>query len=263
MRPVLDEHGEVINLEAQHKDRAGSIVEEFMIATNRAVVQALDRAGLPSILRVVRTPAHWDLIVTYAGERGATLPDQPDSAALSAFLDRMRREQPESYHEISLAIVKLIGRGEYVAHEPGQKPVGHFGLATEQYGHATAPNRRFADLATQRLLAPLLLNAKAPYSPEDVDAIARRCSHMEAEADKIERRVRKSIAAALLAHRTGERFRGIITKSNGKDVYVHIFHPPVEGMVVRGGSGLSVGDRVEVRLLRVDIRQSFIDFTVA
>jgi len=259
-RPVLDEHGDVVGLEPHRQDRAGAIIEEFMIAANRAVVGALDRAGLPSILRVVRTPEQWDRIVEYAAGLGGDLPEQPDERALSEFLDRMRRERAAEFHEISLAIVKLIGRGEYVAHKPGDKPVGHFGLALEAYGHATAPNRRFADLATQRLLAPLLDGAKPPYELEDVQAIAQNCSAMERQADKVERRVRKSIAAALLSHRIGQAFQGVVTKAQPDATYVHIFHPPAEGMVVRGERGLRVGAKVHVRLLRVDVERSLIDF---
>jgi VacB/RNase II family 3'-5' exoribonuclease len=259
-RPVLDEQGEVIGLEAHAQDRAGAIIEEFMIAANRAVVKLLDGAGLPAIMRVVRQPREWPRIVEYAAGFGGSLPDQPDEAALSEFVDRMRRERPREFHEISLSIIKLIGHGEYVAHKPGDKPLGHFGLALEAYGHATAPNRRYADLATQRLLAPLLSDAKAAYEMEDVEAIAQACTLMEKQADKVERRVRKSIAAALLSHRVGQTFQGVVTKASPGGAFVRIFHPPAEGMVVRGGTMLRVGDKLPLRLLHVDVEQSLIDF---
>src|SRR5439155_8454360 len=219
------------------QDRAGAIIEELMIAANRAVVQELDKAGQPGILRVVRQPEHWDRIVEYARARGAQLPPEPDSAALARFLERMKKERPGEFHEISLALIKLIGHGEYVAHRPGEKPIGHFGLATNRYGHSTAPNRRYADLATQRLLAPLLQRGTSPYSFEDVDGITQRCSVMEKQAQKVERRVRKSIAAALLSHRIGQRFEGIVTKARADGCFVHVFRPPVEGMIVKGAEG--------------------------
>ena len=262
-RPVLDEHGQVVGLEARLQDRAGAIIEELMIAANRAVVQLLAKAGLPSILRAVREPEHWPEIAEYAAGFGGSLPQQPDDGALAAFLDRIRRERPQEFHEVSLAIIKLIGHGEYVAHTPGDKPVGHFGLALEAYGHATAPNRRFADLATQRLLGPLLADDKPDYEIEDVAAITERCTCMEKQADKVERRVRKSIAAALLSHRLGHTFQAVVTKASPNATFARIFHPPAEGMVVRGGESLRVGQKVTLRLLSVDVEQSLIDFALA
>ncbi len=262
-RPVLDEQGEVVGLERRRQDRAGAIIEELMIAANQAVVRELDRAGLPALLRVVRQPEHWDQIVEYARARGARLPNEPDSAALASFLERMRRERHGEFQEISLALIKMIGRGEYIAHHPGEKPVGHFGLATNRYGHATAPNRRYADLAAQRLLAPLLGRGRPPYSFVDLQAIAQRCSLMEKQAQKVERRVKKSIAAALLSHHIGQRFEGIVTKAAADACYIHVFHPPAEGMVVRGAERLRVGDKVKVRLVAVDVERSWIDFDAA
>jgi len=261
-RPVLNEQGEVVGLERRGQDRAGAIIEELMIAANQAVVRELDRAGLPSVLRVVRQPEHWDQIVAYAAARGSKLPSQPDSAALAGFLERMKRERASEFHEISLALIKLIGRGEYVAHRPGEALIGHFGLATNRYGHATAPNRRYADLATQRLLAPLLKTGSQPYAFEQVQAIAGRCSWMEKQAEKVERRVRKSIAAALLSDRIGQPFQGIVTKARPEGTFIHVFHPPVEGMIVRGAERVRVGDKVRARLVHVDVERSYIDFEV-
>src|SRR5581483_1316899 len=185
LKPLLGPDGEVIGLEPRVQDRAGAIIEELMIVANRAVVRHLDQARLPSLLRVVRQPRHWDQIAEYAAARGVILPAEPDSAALAKFLDTMRERRPRDFHEISLAIIKLIGRGEYVARRPGERPIGHFGLATSEYGHATAPNRRYPDLIMQRLLA----GDKAAAEFDELDLLARHCSTMEAQAEKVERRV--------------------------------------------------------------------------
>ncbi len=256
LRPVLDPQGQVVGLEPREQDRAGAIIEELMIAANETVVRYLEANGTPAILRVVRNPEHWDRIVEYAAGRGVQLPAGPDSKALSDFLQRMRERRPHEFHEISLAIVKLIGRGEYVARQPGTPPVGHFGLAAPAYGHATAPNRRYPDVVMQRLLAG------DKFASDGLEEIAAHCSAMERQADKVERRVRKSIAAALIAHRIGDVFEAVVTKATDQGLFVHVFHPAIEGMIVQHHRPARVGDKVRARLLRVDIEQSLIDFAL-
>jgi exoribonuclease-2 len=260
VRATVDAEGHVTGMKAHHQDRAGRVIEELMVASNRAVAHALDRAGLPSLRRVVKQPERWARIVAYAAERGHTLPEVPSSKALSGFVDAMRAERPDELSDISLALVKLMGRGEYVAHAPGQPDVGHFGLATMEYTHATAPNRRYPDLVTQRIIKALAHKARPPYGLGELSAIAAHCSKMEAEAEKVERRVQKSVAAALLQPLLGHLFDGIITGASDKGVFVRVFSPIAEGKVVRNAHGLAVGDKVRVKLLDLDVQKGFIDF---
>jgi exoribonuclease-2 len=260
VRPVVDAAGHVVGLAPHHQDRAGAIVEELMIASNRALAGALDAAGLPSIRRVVKEPERWARIVAYAAERGATLPERPSALALSRFVEEMRRARSHEFAEISLALVKLMGRGQYVAHAPSQPDVGHFGLATNQYTHATAPNRRYPDVITQRLLKALARGQRAPYTVDALAPIAERASLMEAQAQRVERRVQKSAAAFLLAERVGQSFDAIVTGASDKGTFVRTLAPIVEGKVVRGGAGLRVGDKVRVKLRDVSVERGFIDF---
>lgn len=254
------ENGEVVGLAAQKQERAGRIIEELMIATNRAVAHALDAAKVPSIRRVVKAPERWAKIVTYALERGVKLPETPSSVALSEFVDKMRAERPSEMGDISLSIVKLMGRGEYVAHQPGQKEIGHFGLATSEYTHSTAPNRRFCDLVIQRIVKKL--GHGQAYSFDELARIATHASEREAAAQKVERRVQKSAAASLLHARIGEKFEGIITGAADKGTFVRTFHPHAEGKVVKGQDGLRVGDRVTVTLKSTDVERGFLDFVI-
>ncbi|MGZ3405787.1 MAG: RNB domain-containing ribonuclease, partial [Polyangia bacterium] len=260
VRPVMDATGHVTGLVAHHQDRAGRVIEELMIASNRSVARALDKAGLTSIRRVVKQPERWARIVAYAGEHGFTLPPAPSSLALARFVDEMRRTRADEFTEISLAIVKLMGRGEYVAHAPDEPDIGHFGLATMEYAHSTAPNRRYPDLITQRILKAQARQKRQPYSRDELAKIAARCTEMEANAEKVERRVQKSAAAQLLQHRVGSVFSGIITGANDKGTFVRVLEPTAEGKVVRGGQGLAVGQKVQVRLLAVNVEKGFIDF---
>ncbi|MGZ3429133.1 MAG: RNB domain-containing ribonuclease [Polyangia bacterium] len=260
VRPVMDATGHVTGLVAHHQDRAGRVIEELMIASNRSVARALDKAGLTSIRRVVKQPERWARIVAYAGEHGFTLPPAPSSLALARFVDEMRRTRADEFTEISLAIVKLMGRGEYVAHAPDEPDIGHFGLATMEYAHSTAPNRRYPDLITQRILKAQAHKQRQPYSRDELAKIAARCTEMEANAEKVERRVQKSAAAQLLQHRVGSVFSGIITGANDKGTFVRVLEPTAEGKVVRGGQGLAVGQKVQVRLLAVNVEKGFIDF---
>jgi exoribonuclease-2 len=259
-RAQVDEQGRVVAIVPRAEDRASQVVEELMIASNRSAARSLDRGGLPSLRRVVRRPERWPRIVAYAAERGVALPPEPDPLALSRFADRMRIERPDEYAEISLALVKLIGRGEYVAHAVGEPEPGHFGLAATRYTHATAPNRRYADLITQRLLKALAAGQPSPITVEELARVAARCSAQTAAAERVARRVQKSAAAALLSGRVGQDFEGIITGVTDKGVFVRALDPVVEGKVVRGERGLAVGDRVPVRLLATDVQSGFIDF---
>jgi exoribonuclease R len=260
VRPVVDAGGHVTGLVAHHQDRAGRVIEELMIASNRSVARALDKAGLPSLRRIVKQPERWARIVAYAAERGATLPPEPSSQALSRFIEQMRAAHPDEFSEISLAIVKLMGRGEYVAHAPDEPDIGHFGLATMEYAHATAPNRRYPDLVTQRILKAKARGGKQPYRRDELATIAARCTQMEAMAEKVERRVQKSAAAQLLEHRVGSVFSGIITGAGDKGTFVRVFEPTAEGKIVGAAHGLAVGQKVQVRLVDVNVTKGFIDF---
>ncbi len=256
------ENGAVSGIVAEKQTRAGSIIEELMIASNRAVAHALDAAGFSSIRRVVKQPERWAKIVAYAAERGEKLPPEPSSIALSQFVEKMRATHAAEFGEISLSIVKLMGRGEYVAHQPGSQEIGHFGLATAEYTHSTAPNRRYVDLVTQRMIKALARKEKSPYPFDALSAVATHSSEREAAAEKVERRVRKSAAASLLASHVGQHFDGIITGAADKGVFVKVFHPTAEGKVVRGGSGKKVGDKVRVTLRDTNVERGFIDFTI-
>jgi len=260
VRAVVDAHGQVTRLEQHVQDRAGKIIEELMVASNRAVAHILDQAGLPSIRRVVKRPERWARIVSYAAEHGATLPAVASSLSLAQFVDEMRRTRPEQFGEISLALVKLMGRGEYVAHAPHAPDIGHFGLATAEYTHATAPNRRYPDLVTQRSLRALALGQAAPYTFDELNTIAQRCSKMEAEAEKVQRAVQKSAAAQLLAPSVGHTFDGVVTGAGDKGVFVRLLSPCAEGKIVKHQEGLAVGQSVRVRLLDVSVEKGFIDF---
>jgi len=258
-RPVFD--GDALSdLRPDEQNRAKQLIEDLMIAANGAVARYLEARGSPSLRRVLRTPQRWDRIVALAAGLGERLPPQPSSAALEAFLARRRRADPERFPDLSLAIVKLLGAGEYALELPGLPVEGHFGLAVKDYTHSTAPNRRFPDVLTQRLLKAALAGRPAPYGTEELAELARHCTAQEDAAAKVERRVRKSAAALLLAGREGERFDAIVTGAAAKGTWVRIARPAVEGRVVRRYEGLDVGDRVRVELLDVDVERGFIDF---
>ena len=261
-RSVLRADGSV-DVELARKTRASALIEDFMIAANVTMARFLDERGSPSIRRVVKTPERWNRIVALAASRGATLPAVADSAALEAFLAEQRRRDPDHYADLSLSVVKLIGPGEYALHAPGAADAGHFGLATHDYTHSTAPNRRFADLVTQRLLKAVLAGAPPPYDDAALDQIARHCTEREDAARKVERQVRKVAAAASLAGSIGRTFDAIVTGTNDRGTFVRVLAPPVEGRVVRGEQGLDVGDKVRVTLLSTDAARGFIDFGVA
>jgi exoribonuclease II len=258
-RAVYDD-GTLTDLRPDERNRAKDLIEDFMIAANGVSAQFLARKGVASLRRVLRSPERWGRIVVLAAGFGERLPPSPDAAALSAFLHARRLADPARFPDVSLSVVKLLGRGEYVVELPGQHAEGHFGLAVSDYTHSTAPNRRFPDLVTQRMLKAALAGAPPPYASDELAALAQHCTEQEDNAAKVERQVRKSAAALLLASRIGEQFDGIVTGASDKGTWVRIAHPAVEGKVVRGFEGLDVGDRVQVRLLHTDAPRGFIDF---
>jgi exoribonuclease-2 len=209
---------------------------------------------------VVRSPERWQKIVAVAREYGEMLPAEPSASALAAFLAKRRAADPLRFPDLSLVIIKLMGRGEYVVDIPGSAPIGHFGLAVDDYAHSTAPNRRFPDLITQRLLKAALADTNAPYDAAELSALALHCNLQEANAAKVERQVKKSAAALLLGRRVGEAFNGVITGASEKGTYVRIFDPPAEGRVVQHEAGLRVGDAVRVKLVATDFERGYLDF---
>jgi exoribonuclease-2 len=244
----------------ERRNRARELIEDFMIAANGTIARTLSGKRFPVIRRVVRTPERWSRIVEIAQALGEPLPSQPDPRALNQFLLRRQKADPVRFHDLSLSIIKLLGRGEYVASFPGESVIGHFGLAVTQYTHSTAPNRRYPDLITQRLLRAALSDAGVPYSPDQLKALAIHCTQKEDAAQKVERIVQKSAAACLLSTRIGEIFEGIVTGASEKGTWARILNPHAEGRVERGASGLDVGDRVRLKLLRTDPERGFIDF---
>jgi exoribonuclease-2 len=256
--------GDVLSdLRPQEENRAKELIQDFMIAANTATARFLEAKGFPSIRRVLRQPERWPRIVALAAELGQKLPATPDASALQAFLLKRRAADPERFPDLSLAVVKLLGSGEYGVELPGEPTPGHFGLAVKDYTHSTAPNRRYPDLVTQRLVKAALAGAACPYSKAELGELARHCTDQEDDAAKVERQVRKSAAAMLLAPRKGQRFDGIVTGASAKGTWVRIFHPPVEGRVVKGEHGLDVGERVQVQLLSTDVERGYIDFARA
>ena len=248
-------------LEIEEKNRAKEIIEEFMIAANGVTARYLSARKFPSIGRVVRTPKRWDRIVEIAQEHGFKLPYHPDSKALEDFLTKEKAADPLRFPDLSLSVIKLMGSGEYIAELPGDPvPPGHFGLAVRDYTHSTAPNRRYPDLITQRLLKAAMAQHPAPYEKEDLEALGKHCTEEEDAANKVERQVEKSAAAILLESRIGDRFDGIVTGAGPKGTWVRLLHPPIEGKLVHGFEGIDVGDRVRVQLIRTDVERGFIDF---
>jgi exoribonuclease-2 len=252
--------GRIVDLAVVHKNQARDLIEDFMIASNVAIAKFLEARGRSGIRRVVREPERWGRIVELAKRYGTTLPDAPDSLALANFLAERRAADPERFPDLSLSIVKLMGPGIYALDLPGKDPGGHFGLATHDYSHATAPNRRYADLVTQRLVKAALADQPAPYSNEELASVAARCTEREDAENKVERTIRKTAAALLLRDRIGETFDAIVTGANDKGTFVRTIRPPAEGMVVRQHEGFDVGDRVRVKLVGADPNRGFIDF---
>jgi VacB/RNase II family 3'-5' exoribonuclease len=258
-KPVFD--GDQIRaIEIEEKNRAKEIIEDFMVAANGVVARHLSSRKFPSICRVVGTPKRWDRIVEIAGEHKFKLPDIPDSKALEEFLVKEKTADPLRFPDLSLAVIKLLGSGEYIAELPEGNAPGHFGLAVKDYVHSTAPNRRYPDLLTQRLLKAALEGKAVPYSKDELDALAAHCTAAEDAAKKVERQVSKSAAALLLESRIGEQFDSIVTGAAAKGTWVRLLTMPVEGKLVSGFEGIDVGDRIRVQLTSVDVQRGFIDF---
>ncbi len=258
-RPVLITD-QVVGIAPIQKNRATSLIEEFMIAANGVVARTFEAAGVASIRRIVRTPKRWDRIVELAKAKGYTLPAEPDSKALNDLLLTLKQKEPDRFPDISLTVIKLLGPGEYILVKPNQPSPGHFGLAVQDYTHSTAPNRRFPDVVTQRLLKAQLTHSAPPYSEDNLNAIAQRCTEMEDAARKVEREMEKRIAAVALHPHIGQTYPAIVTGVNNYGTFVRILDPHVEGKLVSGGKGLDVGDRVTVKLVATDPERGFIDF---
>jgi exoribonuclease-2 len=259
-RPVFD-GDELKDLAAETRNRAKDIIEDFMIAVNGVTARYLASKNLPSLRRVVRVPKRWDRIIELAAERGATLPREPDSKALDQFLVAAKAADPLRFPDLSLSVIKLLGAGEYVVELPGGSVAGHFGLAVKDYAHSTAPNRRYPDLITQRLLKAAVAGWARPYENDELAALARHCTEAEDAAKKVERQVTKSAAAMLLESRIGEQFDAIVTGASDKGTWVRLLNPPVEGRLASGFAGLDVGTRLRVQLLRTDVERGYIDFS--
>jgi exoribonuclease-2 len=253
-------NGEVQGISARKQNRAGDLIENFMVAANTVMAQTLLKAGVASIRRVVKTPERWPRIVELARLHGGTLPAEPDSKALNDFLQKRKAADPVHYPDVSLAVIKLMGPGEYVLSKPGEAQEGHFALAAQDYTHSTAPNRRFADTVAQRLVKALLAKAPTPYADTELASIARNCTLKEDAARKVERKMNKRIAAVALGHRIGETFAGVVTGVTPKGVFVRVLDPPAEGILIHGQEGVDVGDRFNVRLVHTDPVRGYIDF---
>ena len=258
-RPVFD-GDELKDLETDKKNRAKDIIEDFMIAANGVTARHLASQKVPSLRRVVRIPKRWDRIIELAAERGSTLPEEPDAKALEQFLVSAKAADPLRYPDLSLSVIKLLGAGEYVVELPGGNVAGHFGLAVKDYAHSTAPNRRYPDLITQRLLKAAASGRSRPYENDELEALAKHCTEAEDAAKKVERQVAKSAAAILLESRIGEQFDAIVTGASNKGTWVRLLHPPIEGRLESGFEGLDVGHRLRVQLVRTNVERGYIDF---
>src|SRR5579864_9340030 len=252
--------GQIEDIHTRQKNRASELIENFMVAANGVMARTLTAAGVSSIRRIVKTPERWPRIVELAARYGETLPAEPDSGALNAFLQKRKAADATHYADVSLAVIKLMGPGEYVVARPGSQPLGHFALAAHDYTHSTAPNRRFADTVTQRLIKSVLAKQQAPYSNQQLDSIAQNCTLKEDAARKVERVMNKRIAAVALRHRIGETFAAVVTGVTPKGVFVRVLGPPAEGLLIRGQQGVDVGDKLQVKLVSTDPRRGYIDF---
>jgi len=255
---IVTDH-QVEDIRERHRNRATMLIEDFMIAANEVMAQTLDQAKVASIRRVVETPKRWDRIVALAALNGTNLPAEPDSAALNQFLTKMRVADDVHYPDLSLAIIKLMGPGEYVMSRPGEQP-GHFALAVQDYTHSTAPNRRFADVVTQRLIKSVIDKQPPPYAGGELGAIAKNCTEKEDAARKVERRMQKRLAAVALENRIGSVFHGVVTGVTPSGTFVRILTPPAEGLLAHGDKGVDVGDQIRVKLVSTDPRRGYLDF---
>jgi len=257
--PIFD-GDQIRDLAMDERNRAKDIIEDFMIAANGVTARYLSAKNLPSIRRVVRTPKRWERIVELAQQHGTRLPNAPDSKALDEFLVKEKAADAQSFPDLSLAVIKLLGAGEYIAELPDAAAPGHFGLAVKDYTHSTAPNRRYTDLITQRLLKAAIAGRPAPYTFAELTAMALHFTAQEDAANKVERQVGKSAAALLLESKIGQQFDAIVTGASEKGTWARLLTLPVEGKVVQGFDGLDVGDRVRVQLVSINVERGFIDF---
>ncbi len=252
---------QVVGVTNSTKNRATDLIEDFMVAANGVVARLLEKVS--SLRRIVRTPKNWDGIVRLAGAQGTTLPATPDSKALNDFLLARKAADPEHFADLSLAVIKLVGPGEYILERPGDTPEGHFGLAVQDYTHSTAPNRRFPDIVTQRLIKATLDGKPGPYTDNDLAAIASNCTEKGDAARKVERDMSKRISALAMSHHIGELFDALVTGSTPKGTFVRVLQPHMEGLLTQGAQGLNVGDKLRVKLVRTDVQHGFIDFVKA
>jgi exoribonuclease-2 len=252
---------QVVDVVKQEKNRATELIEDLMIAANGVVARLLEKVS--SLRRIVKTPEHWDGLVRLAAAQGEKLPAQADSKALNDFLLKRKAADPDHFADLSLAVIKLIGPGEYVLERPGDPEQGHFGLAVQDYTHSTAPNRRFADIVTQRLIKSLLDGKPGPYSDNELAAIAVNCTQKGDAARKVEREMSKRLAAVAMSHRVGETFDAIVTGVTPKGTFVRVLQPHIEGLLAQGAQGLQIGDKIRAKLTRTDVQRGFIDFAKA
>jgi VacB/RNase II family 3'-5' exoribonuclease len=249
---------QVIDVVNQQRNHATELIEDFMIAANGVVARMLEKVS--SLRRIVKTPERWDRIVQLAANSGVKLPADPDSKALNDFLIKRKAADPDHFSDLSLAVIKLIGPGEYVLERPGDPVAGHFGLAVQDYTHSTAPNRRFPDVVTQRLVKAMLAGQSNPYSDDELSAIAANCTEKGDAARKVEREMSKRLAAVALQHRIGAIFDAIVTGVTPKGTFVRVLQPRVDGLLAQGQQGVDVGDKFRVKLIRTDVQRGFIDF---
>ncbi|HEX9961926.1 MAG TPA: RNB domain-containing ribonuclease [Pyrinomonadaceae bacterium] len=260
-KPVV-ENDKIVDLKIEKRNSARDVIENFMVTANVEMAEFLEKRSLVSLRRVVRTPERWNRIVEIACSFGEDLPESPDSFALAEFLTRRKSAAPSDFPDLSLSIIKLLGASEYVVQQAGEETDGHFGLAVSDYTHSTAPNRRYADLIVQRLVKATLAGEVSPYTFEELSRIAEHCNERESAARKVERRMRKTIAASVMATRLGETFEAIVTGINAGGTFARITNPPVDGRIVRGEAGLQVGEKVSVRLIKTEPERGFIDFAL-
>ncbi|HXR15212.1 MAG TPA: RNB domain-containing ribonuclease [Terriglobales bacterium] len=252
---------QIVDVDTQQKNPATDLIEDFMIAANGVVARMLEKVS--SLRRIVKTPERWDRIVQLANAHGGHLPPDPDSKTLNDFLLMRKAADPDHFADVSLAVIKLIGPGEYVLERPGDPVAGHFGLAVQDYTHSTAPNRRFPDMVTQRLIKAMLAGQSSPYSDDELAAIANNCTLKEDAARKVERQMSKRLAAIAMSHRIGQIFDALVTGATPKGTFVRVLQPRVEGLLAQGDQGLDVGDKLRVKLIRTDVQHGFIDFARA
>lgn len=257
------EDNKIVDIKTARTNRARELIEEFMIAANTAVAKFLGEHNLPSLRRVVRVPKRWDRIVELAQEKRETLPTEPNAKALDLFLIKERLLDPIHFPDLSLAVIKLLGNGEYVVEYPHEMPIGHFSLALKDYTHSTAPNRRYPDLITQRMIKAALQNKPSPYSPAELEGFAKRMTQKEDEATKVERQMKKSASILLLRNRIGQFFDAIVTGCSSKGTWIRVLHPPVDGKLVKGYEHVDVGNKIRVKLVNVDMEKGYIDFEKA